>query len=150
MTLPASVTESVSAACQQQRLSRAGDRYVINDVNGTSFDRWGNGWFCFNCWGHGLSHCNSLGTKSSVSVMDTRFPVCAALWSDIEKWRRYVSHNLRRGFVRIQPFRPRYIHGDWRRFPNHCRVTVRQIHGNWRTPTEMFSTKNEWHHRNEL
>ena len=75
--------------------------------------------------GHVPSHCRLLGTMSSVSVIDTvwytfKF-VCkkhAALPYDVDNWWRYVSHNLRRVCVRIQPIWPRYIYGDWRMLPN--------------------------------
>ena len=52
----------------------------------------------------------------------------ATLPSDVENWRRYVSHNSRRGYVRFQPIRPHYIHGDRRALSNYCRVTVIGCH----------------------
>ena len=66
------------------------------------------------------------GTLSSVSVIDTHFQVCAQEIRSIDyhpTLKNDVSHNLRRGYcVRIQPIRPRYIHGDWRRFTDYCRL----------------------------
>ena len=58
---------------------------------------------------HQPTHRNAISSDIAFKFVYKKY---AALPSDVDNLWRYVSLNLRRGCVRIQPIRPRYIHRD--------------------------------------